>query len=199
VAEQRVLAKELQEKSHEYCRCGSEIEIGDDATGQLGEVKKEIARFNKILLANPRDLQVLGECPGRKPHLAFNDYRTNPEARTHLVELYKDTILANARFCGGDLSRSPRFALTQGPADIMEARQLLMLVSGEHKAEAVHSTFISNLGIEDLEEASARNIRLHDDVIVAMDMPAAKYIMGDLEKIKRSYDRMKKNCKIEVW
>lgn len=177
----------------------SGIIIEGNATGPLKRVGVECKNFSGILEENPRDTQVLGFGPGRHPHIAFNDYQTDPNMGVHLVRLYTDTRNANARYFGGDLNKVPKFALTQGPADILDARKLLTLASGENKAEAVRSTFLSGLSEPEVADASARNIRFHDNLVVALDMPAAKYIMRHLDDIKRDAEARDKSLKIEIY
>lgn len=200
VTTQQEIERELQEKQHEsqeYERVGSEIRL-INPTGALRKIHEEIKNFQRILRENPRDMQILGMCPGEYPHMGFNDYTTYPGSRTHLVELYKDTRIANSRFCEGDVDKVPKFGITEGPEDIMESTRLLLLVSGEKKSGAVASTFLSGLSQKKLEEASIRNVRLHDNLTVLMDKAAAKYIIGHLDSIKRSYEKSKKSLDIEI-
>ncbi len=93
----------------------------------------------------------------------------------------------------------PEYAVTQGPREIMESKELLMLVSGGKKAEAVRAAFLSGLSEQELSEASARHIRKHTNLSVAMDRAAAEYIMRNLDDIKRDYDSRKMGVKIEIW
>ena len=48
-----------------------------------------------------------------------------------------DTILANARFFDGDVTKVPKLALTVGVGTVMDAREVVMLVTGAHKAYVV--------------------------------------------------------------
>jgi len=49
-----------------------------------------------------------------------------------------DTIEANARFFGGDISKVPTQALTVGVGTVMDAREVMILITGSHKAYALH-------------------------------------------------------------
>ena len=48
-----------------------------------------------------------------------------------------DTILANSRFFGNDISKVPRMALTVGVGTVMDAREIAIIITGPHKALAL--------------------------------------------------------------
>lgn len=58
-------------------------------------------------------------------------------SRTRIKTLAYDTILANARFFGGDVSAVPRMALTVGVATVLESREVVIAVTGLRKALAL--------------------------------------------------------------
>jgi glucosamine-6-phosphate deaminase len=82
------------------------------------------------------DLQILGI--GTDGHIAFNEPGSSLASRTRIKTLTRQTRLDNARFFGGDLKAVPTHCLTQGLATIMEARHVILVAAGRHKAEAVH-------------------------------------------------------------
>lgn len=65
-------------------------------------------------------------CPGIGPdgHIAFNEPGSSLVSRTRVKTLAMDTILANARFFDGDLSKVPTMALTVGVGTVMDAREV---------------------------------------------------------------------------
>jgi glucosamine-6-phosphate deaminase len=89
-----------------------------------------------ITAAGGIDLQILGI--GTDGHIAFNEPGSSLASRTRIKTLTHQTRLDNARFFDGDLDRVPTHCLTQGLGTIMEARHLVLLATGRHKAEAVH-------------------------------------------------------------
>ncbi len=83
------------------------------------------------------DLAVLGLGPNG--HLGFNEPPSAPNAPTRVVDLTEESIASNARYWGGR-EQVPRRAMTAGMAQLLSARQTLLLVSGAHKREILHRT-----------------------------------------------------------
>ncbi len=82
------------------------------------------------------DLQILGI--GTDGHIAFNEPGSSLASRTRIKTLTRQTRVDNARFFDDDVDQVPTHCLTQGLGTIMEARHLVLLATGWHKAEAVH-------------------------------------------------------------
>lgn len=82
------------------------------------------------------DLQILGI--GSDGHVAFNEPGSSFASRTRIKTLTRQTRVDNARFFGGDVDAVPTHCLTQGLGTIMQARHVILLASGQGKAEAVH-------------------------------------------------------------
>lgn len=74
---------------------------------------------------------------GNDGHIAFNEPFSSMGSRTRVKSLTEDTIIANARFFGGDTSLVPRTALTVGVATILDSEEVLILATGYAKARAV--------------------------------------------------------------
>ena len=58
-------------------------------------------------------------------------------SRTRIKTLAYETILDNCRFFNNDLSLVPRMALTVGVQTVMEAREVVLVVTGQNKALAL--------------------------------------------------------------
>ena len=82
------------------------------------------------------DLQILGI--GTDGHIGFNEPGSSLASRTRIKTLTHQTRLDNARFFGGDLEAVPTHCLTQGLATIMSAHHVVLVATGQGKAEAVH-------------------------------------------------------------
>jgi glucosamine-6-phosphate deaminase len=91
---------------------------------------------NAIREAGGVDLQILGI--GTDGHIAFNEPGSSLASRTRIKTLTRQTRIDNARFFGGDVDSVPTHCLTQGLETIMEARHVILVATGSHKAEAVH-------------------------------------------------------------
>ncbi|KAL4781133.1 hypothetical protein BJX76DRAFT_350411 [Aspergillus varians] len=74
---------------------------------------------------------------GSDGHIAFNEPGSSLASRTRIKSLTYETIVANARFFGGDVSSVPRMALTVGVQTIMEAREVVIIGTGSSKALAI--------------------------------------------------------------
>uniref|UniRef100_A0A8C6QGN7 Glucosamine-6-phosphate isomerase n=1 Tax=Nannospalax galili TaxID=1026970 RepID=A0A8C6QGN7_NANGA len=90
----------------------------------------------KIQAAGGTELFVGGIGPDG--HIAFNEPGSSLVSRTRVKTLAMDTILANARFFDGDLTKVPIMALTVGVGTVIDAREVMILVTGAHKAFALY-------------------------------------------------------------
>lgn len=88
----------------------------------------------KIAEAGGIDLQILGV--GKNGHLAFNEPGSSLGSRTRIKTLTKETVRANARFFENP-EEVPSQAITMGIGTIMDAGTLLLIASGESKADAM--------------------------------------------------------------
>jgi glucosamine-6-phosphate deaminase len=112
------------------------------------------------------DLQILGI--GTNGHLAFNEPGGSLNSRTRSTLLTSNTLSKNARFFES-IDRVPRSAITMGIGSIMEARKLLMLASGEEKAEAIQASLEGPL----TAMMPASILQCHPSVHVVLDEGAA--------------------------
>lgn len=102
--------------------------------GVGADIDKNIETYQKQLDEATIDLQILGL--GSNGHIAFNEPGTSFESHVHQVELTEKTREDNKRFFN-DLSEVPTHAITMGIADIMRAKQIIVLANGENKAPAI--------------------------------------------------------------
>ena len=71
------------------------------------------------------------------PYLGAEQPGSSLVSRTRIKTLAYDTILANARFFNNDLEAVPRMALTVGIATVLDAREVILVVTGSKKAMAL--------------------------------------------------------------
>ncbi|OON81468.1 glucosamine-6-phosphate deaminase [Streptomyces tsukubensis] len=108
------------------------------------------------------DLQILGI--GTDGHIGFNEPCSSLASRTRIKTLTDQTRVDNARFFDGDISQVPRHVITQGIGTILEARHLVLLATGEGKAEAVAQTVEGPVAA--VVPASALQLHRHATVVV---------------------------------
>ena len=126
----------------------------------------ECARYDRLIEGlGGIDLQILGL--GENGHIGFNEPGPSFIPETHLVELTESTVNANARFFAS-ADEVPRQALTVGIRAIMQARRVLVLVSGEKKAQAVKKALAGPV----VPEVPASVLQLHRDVTLLADRAA---------------------------
>ncbi|MDO4790065.1 MAG: glucosamine-6-phosphate deaminase [Porphyromonas sp.] len=75
---------------------------------------------------------------GPDGHIAFNEPGSSLTSRTRVKTLTSDTIAANSRFFGGDISKVPTTAVTVGVGTVMDAKEVIILVNGLGKARALY-------------------------------------------------------------
>jgi len=75
---------------------------------------------------------------GADGHIAFNEPCSSLQSRTRIKTLTQDTIIANSRFFKDDVNQVPKLALTVGVGTVMDAHEVLIIVNGHNKAQALH-------------------------------------------------------------
>lgn len=76
---------------------------------------------------------------GNDGHIAFNEPASSLSSRTRVKTLTEDTRIANSRFFGGDMEQVPELALTVGVGTLMDAEEIMILVTGHGKAQALQA------------------------------------------------------------
>lgn len=133
--------------------------MNDDQKGECERYEKVIANLGGI------DLQLLGL--GHNGHIGFNEPAEVFVKQMHCVSLSEKTIQANQRFFESK-EQVPKQAYTMGIGTIMSAKKILIIISGEDKAEAVKKSF----GEEISPYVPASVLQLHNDVTVIADRAA---------------------------
>ena len=146
------------------------IDIKPENTHVLNGLAKdpqaECAAYNQLIRdLGGIDLQLLGM--GHNGHIAFNEPGDDFGLETHVVTLTDRTIDANTRFFESR-DEVPRHALSMGIKHIMQARRILIVVSGEEKAETVCKAFAGPV----TKDVPASVLQLHPDVTLVGDRAA---------------------------
>ena len=128
--------------------------------------KEECARYDALIESlGGIDLQLLGI--GHNGHIGFNEPSDHFENGTHCVTLTERTIEANKRFFVSE-DEVPRKAYTMGIGTIMAAKKIVVVVSGEDKADAVKKCVEGAI----TPEVQGSILQLHPDVTIICDEAA---------------------------
>ena len=139
--------------------------------GLASDPEAECERYNQVIRSmGGIDVQVLGM--GHNGHIGFNEPGHAFELETHVVDLTERTIEANARFFASK-DEVPKRAITMGIKSIMQARQILVVVSGEDKAEIVKKAFYGPV----VPEVPASILQMHPNVVLCGDKAALSKIL----------------------
>ncbi len=139
--------------------------------GLAEDPEAECQRYNQVIHdMGGIDIQVLGM--GHNGHIGFNEPADHFPLETHVVELQESTINANARFFASK-DEVPKKAMTMGIRSIMQARQILVVVSGEDKAEIVKKAFFGPV----TPQVPASILQMHPNVVLVGDKAALSKIL----------------------
>jgi glucosamine-6-phosphate deaminase len=135
--------------------------------GNASDLMEECAKYEeRIKQAGGIDLFVGGV--GADGHIAFNEPGSSLSSRTRVVGLTYDTIVANSRFFGGDVTGVPQRALTVGVGTVTDAREVLIIINGHNKARALRHAVEE--GISHIWTISA--LQMHPNAIIVCDEQA---------------------------
>lgn len=112
------------------------------------------------------DVQLLGI--GVNGHIGFNEPSSSLGSRTRVKTLTARTIADNARFFH-DGEYQPHLSITMGIGTILDARNIVLLATGQSKAAAVKNTIEGPL----TASCPASALQLHPSVTLIVDEAAA--------------------------
>lgn len=142
--------------------CEENVHIPAVSNDNLDE---DCKKYNDMLHEANIDLQLLGI--GGNGHIGFNEPGTPFEQETFIVELTEKTRQDNKRFFQS-IDEVPTHAITMGIQNIMQAKKILMLISGTSKADTV----VKLLSGEVTPDFPASILHNHPDVTVIIDQDA---------------------------
>ncbi|WP_462158146.1 glucosamine-6-phosphate deaminase [Pseudoalteromonas sp. GB56] len=123
----------------------------------------------QILQAGGIDIQLLGI--GRNGHIGFNEPSSGLTSRTRVKTLTKATIEDNARFFAED-EYQPHLSITMGIGTILDAKKVVLLATGENKAEAIKATVEGPL----TAACPASVLQMHRNAVIVIDEAAASQL-----------------------
>ncbi|CAH8868039.1 unnamed protein product [Trichobilharzia szidati] len=135
--------------------------------GTTGDPDRECESF-EMEIKNAGGIHLFVGGMGSDGHIAFNEPGSSLVSRTRVKTLTRETVAANARFFGNDITKVPKRCLTVGVGTIMDAEEIMILVTGASKALALHKAIEE--GVNHMWTVSA--LQLHKNVIFVVDEDA---------------------------
>ena len=140
------------------------IPSGDVPREALDEATRRYE--DEIRRAGGIDFQILGI--GKTGHIGFNEPGSGADSRTRAVHLDRVTRMdASADFFGEEFV--PKEAVTMGVATILDAREIAILATGEHKAPIVRRAVEGEIDLE----VAATFLQTHPSTTFYVDRAAA--------------------------
>jgi glucosamine-6-phosphate deaminase len=100
---------------------------------------------------------------GPDGHIAFNEPGSSLSSRTRIKTLTQDTRIANSRFFDNDPNKVPKTALTVGVGTVMDAQEVIILVSGHGKARALQK--VVEEGVNHMWTVSMLQLHRHGMIV----------------------------------
>lgn len=151
---------------HLFSKVNMNIENTVLPNGIAEDPAVECEQYNAMIEASGgADLQLLGI--GHNGHIGFNEPDDHFTLGTHVVDLAPSTIEANSRYFAS-YDAVPKQAFSMGIKNIMDAKMILLVVSGEGKADAVNKAFFGPV----TPEVPGSILQLHKNVVVVADEAA---------------------------
>lgn len=152
--------------------------------GNAPDLRMECSRYEaKIKSVGGIDLFLGGV--GADGHIAFNEPGSSLTSRTRDKALNTDTKIVNSRFFNNDVNQVPKIALTVGVGTIMDAQEVLILVTGHNKSRALHKAVEGNINhmwtISALQLHSHGMIVSDEDATIELKVGTYKYFK-EIEK-----------------
>ena len=139
--------------------------------GLAADPKAECKRYDTVVESmGGIDVQVLGI--GLNGHIGFNEPADAFSEGTGLVDLTESTIVANSRFFK-DRSEVPTQAFSMGVGQIMSAKKILLIATGEAKADILEASLFGEI----TPRVPASILQNAKDVVICADRAALKVIL----------------------
>jgi glucosamine-6-phosphate deaminase len=141
--------------------------------GTAPDLETEAQRYESLIRSvGGIDLQLLGL--GETGHIGFNEPLSSLMSRTREKALAPGTRQQNAGLFGNDPEKVPARALTMGVGTILEAKEIVMVVTGSSKADILARATEGPL----TAMISATALQLHPNCKVIVDEEAAVHLQG---------------------
>ena len=156
--------------------------------GNATDLEKECQNYEMRIKASGGIHLFLGGI-GPDGHIAFNEPGSSLTSRTRVKTLSYDTILANSRFFDNDIKQVPKTALTVGVGTVMDAAEVLIIITGFNKARALRQ--VVEGGISHMWTVSM--LQMHQHAIIACDDPATMELQVETVKYFKDIEKIAGN------
>ena len=111
------------------------IHLINEEGSTLEDFEKNAKAYNELLAKNQLDLQLLSF--GENGHIGSNEPNTDFDLLTHVVEITPETR-EKKKAIFGSLEKTPKYAITQGIKNVLQAKEIIAMAKGKGKAKAVN-------------------------------------------------------------
>lgn len=161
-----------------------------DGTCAAGKVQQFCEDYErKIAIAGGIDIQILGV--GRTGHIGFNEPGSPIDSRTRLITLDRVTRMDAASDFFGERN-VPRQAITMGVGTILDAKRVVMLAFGEHKAgiikRAVEGEITTSVAASFLQKHPNATVMLDPASSAELTRFKTPWLLGQMAQFGMSWD-----------
>ena len=143
--------------------------------GRANHLEEECQRIENFIHEHGGiDVAILGL--GVNGHIGMNEPGTLPAMRSHITDLAETTQRVGQKYFKKQQKLTK--GITLGVATLIEARHIMLLVSGKHKAEITQKIIEEEVS----EQLPATLLRNHPSIKIYLDSEAASKMIRSLEK-----------------
>ncbi len=139
-----------------------------DGKGKEDNITEYCSDFDKA--ATGLDLLVMGV--GEQGQVGFNEAGSLDKSRTRVVQLSYKSRKAQAKNFNGDISSTPKAAITMGISTMLSAKRIILMAWGEDKAGAVHDIVEGPINIA----CPASWLQKHDNISMYVENNSASLL-----------------------
>jgi glucosamine-6-phosphate deaminase len=132
--------------------------------GNARDLERECENYEKKI-AKSGGINLFVGGIGPDGHIAFNEPASSLGSLTRVKTLTMDTVIANSRFFDNDINKVPKTALTVGVKTVLDAEEVMIIISGHNKARALSK--VVEEGVNHMWTVSA--LQLHPKGIIVCD------------------------------
>ncbi len=172
-----------------------------DGTVGRDDVEAYCERYEKAIAeAGGLDLQLLGI--GRTGHVGFNEPGSPKDSRTRLITLDKVTRMDAASDFFGEWN-VPHQAITMGVGSILDARRVVLIAFGEHKApivrRAVEGEITNTVAASFLQEHPNARFVLDEAAAAELTRFKTPWLLGPVKRYGHTWEDPRTAKKAVIW